>query len=357
MASRDNQADLTKKERKMKYEINFPDLGCRCVKTHNSRSEEYSFHIYSHDRREVIKVPPNVNGIPVTEVFFERDYFTYRNMPEPALKKVFITKRIRKIEKSDDCYQYMIPEIIVDENNPYFRVHNGVLYRGRRLLFATNICKDTYEVLPSTSEICERAFSSLSKVVLPASVRKVGYRALSGCNQIEVFDNISAKVRYANSYGFELAVRSSESGELIYKLFFPKYEYFDYNITENRNAVNLNFTYYDNYFNNIQSEVDFDEKIRVCLDRLMYPYRLSKAAEARYKKFISDNSTHAVKTVIDADDREKLYFLLKLGAVVPENLEELTEYCVHRGKTEFTALLLAHKGKHFPDLPPVFSLE
>lgn len=334
----------------MKYEIDFPDLGCYCVRTRNG---EYRFCIYDYTRREIIKIPPNVNGVPVTEVLFVRDNSWYM-----TVKKVFITKSVRKIEKSDYDYRQIIPEIIIDENNPYFRVHDGVLYCGKQLLFATNICKDSYEVLPSTSEICERAFSGLSKVIIPASIRKVGYDALDDCRIIETFDNLSAKLLYSNHYSFELIVRSHESGERLYKLFFPGLKYWDYHITKNRNIGNLDFEFYDNAFVKIKSDdFTFDERVRVCLDRLMYPYRLSKAAEVRYKKFISDNSTNAVKTVIDADEQDRLCFLLELGAVVPENLEVLTEYCVQREKTEFTALLLAYKGRNFPYTFDDFSLD
>lgn len=342
----------------MKYEIDFPDLGCWCEKI--PQYDEYRFHIAEYTCREMIKVPPNVNGVPVTEVFFQPDHAAYYNLSgsKSILKKVYITKDIRKIEKSGGCYKYMIPEIIIDENNPHFCVYNGVLYRGDRLLFATNVCGDPYEVLSGTREICGgNVLTGLSKVILPSSIRKVDWYALSCCEQIEVFDNVSAEIRYANDESFELTVRSHESGELIYKLYFPKSEYYNYHITENRNMRNLNFAFYDNSFDELDGDVDFGDRFNVCLDRLMYPYRLSKSAEERYKKFISDNGTKAVMNIIDSDNFELFDFLLGLGAVVPENLEELTEYCVRREKVEFTALLLAYKERHFPGEIGSISLE
>ena len=335
----------------MKYEIDFPDLGCYCVRT---RSDEYRFCIYDYTRREIIKIPPNVNGVPVTEVLFERDGSW--NM---TVKKVYITKSVRKIERERNCYSDSIPEIIIDDENPFFHSFGGGLYQGDRLLFVSNICKGTFRVSPETKEICDNAFkrSNVDRVILPPSISKVGDDALSGCGQTEVFDNFSAEIIYSNNYSSEFIVHSYESGEMLYKLFIPGWRYWDYHITKNRNFGNLDLVFYDNSFEKTKSDISFDESLWVCLDRLMYPYRLSKAAEARYKKFICDNNTHAVKTVIDADKQDRLCFLSELGVVVPENLEELTEYCVQREKTEFTALLLAYKGRNFPDLPPVFSLE
>ena len=273
----------------MKYEVDFPDLGCYCVRT---RNDEYRFCIYDYTRREIIKIPPNVNGVPVTEVIFERDSSWYM-----TVKKVYITKSIRKIERGYNCYADMIPEIIIDDENPFFRVCDGGLYQGDRLLFVFNICKGMFRVSPKTIEICDNAFerSNVDRVILPPNIRKVGDDALSGCGQIEVFDNLSAEILYSNDYSFELIVRSHESGEMLYKLFNPGWKYWDYHITENRNFGNLDLDFYDNSFEKTKSDVSFEERLWVCLDRLMYPYRLSKAAEARYKRFISDKSTYCGK--------------------------------------------------------------
>lgn len=85
----------------MKYEIDFPDLGCYCVRT---RNDEYRFCIYDYTLREIIKIPPNVNGVPVTEVIFERDGSWYM-----TVKKVYITKSVRKIERERNCYSDSSP--------------------------------------------------------------------------------------------------------------------------------------------------------------------------------------------------------------------------------------------------------
>lgn len=116
--------------------------------------------------------------------------------------------------------------------------------------------------------------------------------------------------------------------------FFPESGYYNYRLTQNRTMGNLNFALYDNYFGEFDDKVNFGADLLIGLNRLMYPYKLSKTAKARYEKYILDNKSQSVKNMIAADDMEKLQFLLELGAVVPENLEELTEYCVYRNKTE-----------------------
>lgn len=207
------------------------------------------------------------------------------------------------------------------------------------------------------------AFSyGVRRVVIPKTVERIYDGAFDGCEEIEVFDNISRDILSANSKDFELAVRSSGNGELLYKIFifedwalhklleegFDKTDGFDFELYDSLfDKITPNWdTYY--YGDDVEEEF-LIRRFRVCADRLTYPRMLSESAENTYKNFLSEKKTDIVKCLIDTSDIERLRFCFEREMVSAENFDGLLEYCVQQKKTEFTTLLLDHKRKYFPD--------
>lgn len=218
-------------------------------------------------------------------------------------------------------------------------------------------------VPPLLHTVSNWAFSyGVKRVVIPKTVEKICDSAFDGCEEIEVFDSISRDILSANSKDFELAVRSSENGELLYKIFifeddwalrklldegFDKKDGFDFELYDSLfDKIKPNWDMY--YYGDDVEEEFLIRRFRVCVDRLTYPHMLSESAENTYKIFLSEKKTDIVKCLIDTSDIERLRFCFERDMVSAENFDELLEYCVRQKKTEFTALLLDHKRKHFP---------
>lgn len=423
----------------MENRIDFPWTGCYVEKTDNTRFDEYGFHIVPEKCRSLVRVPGEVRGIPVTEV-----YVDFTPLPEHTdLKKLIIPRGIRRIEFDGWFFRNYpgleVLEIEIEKGNPYFRVYDGALYRQRVLIHSLDRRKEHYDILPGTRRICSQAFlgykvksvtlpksvraicsgafydctelrridlenvrtvgasafwgCELSEIVFPKALRTVGALAfpksvinrvilpktithtedysLSCGGRLRVYDEISYGILTGEERDFEISVISSVNGRLLYRIFYPKCGIFRKRFEAGiRKKGKFDFALYDSLFGEIRIDRDeeiflwdntaeeyFKRRLSVCVTRLTYPHMLSESAESVYVRYMREFSGEIIKLCIDEDDPERLQFCLEMRIVTADIFGELLEYCVQKGRTELTALLLDYKERILPDIKDDLTLE
>ena len=88
-------------------------------------------------------------------------------------------------------YMRYLREITVDERNPYYMAHDGVLYSkdGKTLMLCPSWKRGSYQLLDSCESIAGTAFygSRLSTLTLSAALQQIGTRAFESANSIQSF--------------------------------------------------------------------------------------------------------------------------------------------------------------------------
>ncbi len=239
-------------------------------------------------------------------------------------------------------------------------------------------------VLPETLEtIGEGAFENcrFSQIVIPKSVKSVGNESFSGCPDITVYDSIDPDAKEASAHtdnvngspnslvGFvgigpahamwqcaanhtwidhEITVRSAETDEIKYKVSMyadPKQRMYYCLLTSSwgRNAT-FNFAALDEFFPDIKG---VPNKMRVALNRLLYPVNLSEGVREAYTAYLVRVAKDLVKDLIDKDDMQTFLFCAPFGILKKNNIDELIEYATKAKAVQFAAWLMEYKNDNF----------
>jgi len=165
--------------------------------------QEGGYSIYDI-RAIAINYQQNDNSINIDLSFFKR--FTMLKMFYlPANCDLLLDNSLFPDSKIDVLEELSIlNEIIVDEDNPYFYSHEGVLYRKsdeKLLLYPTMKQESSYTIPEGVWEIGERSFencSNLTELTIPKTIDKIGANAFRNSN-IETFIIKSRDININNS--------------------------------------------------------------------------------------------------------------------------------------------------------------
>lgn len=155
-------------------------------------------------------------------------------------------------------------------------------------------------LLPDTLlEIGDEAFSHsrVAKIIIPQSVQKLGNRSLETCLDVTLYDTYPSRpnnifddwgyVKYRTSYrDHAVTVKSSQTGESLYSLFFSGDEGDDYHNKLRmwwRGILDFDFEEYDRYFLNLKSD---KSKYKTAELRLKNPMNLKDKYRNLYEQYI-----------------------------------------------------------------------
>ena len=157
------------------------------VDENNKTYKSIDGSLYSKDGKTLIQYatgkPDTTFEIPDGVTTIKDNAFLYCTY----LNRVIIPASVTNIEALAFAYTDSIDNIIVDENNQYFKSLDGNLYSkdGKTLVrYATGKSDTTFEIPNSVTSIGDYAFydcSSLTSVVIPDSVTSIGDYAFAFC--------------------------------------------------------------------------------------------------------------------------------------------------------------------------------
>lgn len=118
----------------------------------------------------------------------------YKCMQNKKTKTIILPKTIRSIEKGTFTNFTKLKTIHIAKDNPKFKcVKGSVLSKNGKILYGAVTQKGTYKIPAGVKTIASRAFaySSVKKVVLPSSCKKIQERAFYRCKNLQKVKNIS----------------------------------------------------------------------------------------------------------------------------------------------------------------------
>lgn len=162
--------------------------------------------------------------IPETVLIDDKEYtvteitgLCYPDYPDASLKqdaykciknkkttKIILPKTICKIEKGTFTNFSKLKKISIAKDNPKFKcVKGSVLSQNGEILYGAVTQKGTYKVPKGVKTIASRAFaySSVKKVILPSSCKKIKARAFYCCKNLKKVTNLK-KVKTIGSGAF-----------------------------------------------------------------------------------------------------------------------------------------------------------
>lgn len=237
-------------------------------------------------------------------------------------------------------------------------------------------------VLPAGVEaIGEYAFYNcvgLARIGLPAGAARVGNGAFMNCGALGRADfaadpgaatclpglltEIQREVRVSFRSG-------SESAALIFPEYYEEsvengpariFEHFihgaGYRYRQCFQGDRLDPEGYDAQFPLAKVEAGPETALRIALERLRHPFRLSEAAEGQYLSFLTEYDAEAAKLLIAADDPEGLSFLAERGILTEKSMESAVETAARDGRAECLSILLNERHKRFGPKEKTFDL-
>jgi hypothetical protein len=118
----------------------------------------------------------------------------------------------------------------------------------------------------------------------------------------------------------------------------------------------VDYVKYDGMFHVLLRGDTFDTIITVAMERLMYPYALTMEAKDTYTAYIREHAFQAAEKFVRDDDMEKMNFLAGLNVLDSQTTDKLIDIAVDLGRTEYTALLMDYKHRHFSMAEMTFDL-
>lgn len=394
----------------MKSKIELPEMGCYCERN-SFFNEEYRLIIEPDKCGAEIVVPFEAEGIPITGICFADREMLGRT----KLSKLTVHAPVRDIQDIDYLFGRSHAEkleLVIDKDNPYLRVYDDVLYSGDCLIHTLDMRKSSYDILPGTRVIDSFAFSScdisridlpesvteiswgvfmncraltevvfpnslktierfaffcsgLKSAVIPKSVTVIGETVFNDCGRIEIFDNLLMPCRDFNRCrsGYELIVRSSESGEELYRIFMPNDRGFYVSLRNSlKKCGRFDFELYD------EMALDKDRNQILCnareamipaaMTRLSCPVELSEAAKEKYLGYLYENREFLFNSMLNVCGVAELEFVAEIGLITEDNIFRLIDRAAELNRTELTAFLLDLKNRRFPDAtPPLPSID
>lgn len=244
-------------------------------------------------------------------------------------------------------------------------------------------------VLPEgITQIGGKAFArcGLKAVTVPKTVLKTGNESFSECQEITIYDTIDPDAEPCEKYldeingspnslvgyigigrawalwscaanhtwkNYEIIVRKAETDEIKYKVWMGSdYKQRKYYCTLasswGKNAT-FNFAALDMMFPDIKGT---EHKIRVALNRIRYPEKLSNAQRDEYIAYLVRCAKDLITRCIDCGDMETLLFCEPFGVIKKSNIENMLDYAVQKNAVQFSAYLQEYKALHFKNITP-----
>ncbi|NCA67957.1 MAG: leucine-rich repeat domain-containing protein [Clostridia bacterium] len=141
---------------------------------------------YSGSKKDVVIPPKSPNGDIVTYIgdrAFSGNY---------DIETVFISYTVKEIKTSSFIGCTMIHHYYVDENSEYFMSSNGILFskdKKKLIYYPASRQAEKYIIPTGTEELGDYSFffSSLKKLVIPASLNIISYTAFVDCYILNEF--------------------------------------------------------------------------------------------------------------------------------------------------------------------------
>lgn len=235
---------------------------------------------------------------------------------------------------------------------------------------------------PGIRSIGEYAFyncTSLSRIVFGAGEVRVGNGAFMNCGALReiVFSAHSDERTCLPGLLAEIqsevrvSFRSGEETEAIW--IFPEYfeesvenaparifEHFirgaGYRYRQCFRRDRLDAEEYDGRFLAAGAEMEPETALRIALERLRRPFRLSGPAEKRYLSHLRENAAAAAGLLIRADDPEGLSFLAERGVLTRESMEAALKTAAREGRAECLSVLLSEQHRRFAPKEKTYDL-
>lgn len=133
----------------------------------------------------------------------------YKCKKNKKTTEIHLPKTLQKIEKGTFSNFSKLKKIVIDKDNKCFKVRNGaVLSKDGKILYGTLTIKGTYRIPRGVSKINDRAFaySSVKKIILPSTCKKIGARAFYRCKNLKTVKNIKKvkKIGKGAFYGTQI---------------------------------------------------------------------------------------------------------------------------------------------------------
>lgn len=117
----------------------------------------------------------------------------YKCVKNKKTKTIILPKTIRMIQKGTFTNFTKLKTIRIAKDNPKFKcVKGSVLSKNGRTLYGAVTQKGTYHVPKGVKTVASRAFaySSVKKVILPDSCKKIQERAFYRCTGLKTVTNV-----------------------------------------------------------------------------------------------------------------------------------------------------------------------
>ena len=118
----------------------------------------------------------------------------------------------------------------------------------------------------------------------------------------------------------------------------------------------VNFSEYDSIFPTMYKERNPDTVVKLAVNRLEYPYELSKEHRRQYEAYLSEHMEDAASLLLEQDDLPRLQLLGRLGVYTADNIGTAIDLASRKGKTECLSYLLDYKNSHFAVRQKTFKL-
>lgn len=210
--------------------------------------------------------------------------------------------------------------------------------------------------------------TGLSRVNLGAGSARVGNGAFMNCNKLNeiTFHALAADQTclpgLLSEIQRELRVTFCSGAETSVWI-FPEYyeesvenapahifEHFihgaGYRYRQSFQGERLDAEYYDGQFRMAQVEAEPETVLRIALERLRHPFRLSDASAEQYLNYLKKNTAAAAKLLVLDDDPEGLVFIAESGVFTAAGMEAAVEIAAQKGRAECLSVLLNEQHEY-----------
>ncbi len=243
--------------------------------------------------------------------------------------------------------------------------------------YAFRECRGINEViLPDSIEtIGSHAFYNcrrLKKITLSDRAADIGDGAFKNCDELSFVSmnmqlmksgcikGILEEINHEILFEF---IYPEENGEIKSRIVFPKYMY-QYNENTSakivwqetlgsgmhyRECMNFDGVDYKKYDENFHVAVALESAKtaeEIALNRLWYPYQLSKGAEDKYRQYVEKNLISILNRFISEEDMERIEFLGTLAMFTEANIDDLLALAYESEKPSITGYFMNYKHQN-----------
>lgn len=261
---------------------------------------------YSHINK--IKIPESVNEIK-DKAFFRCD----------NLREIEISKNVKNI----GSLAFNNKKIIIDNENPYIKVENNILFNKNKdkILKVFNCDLKEYNIPGKVKFIEEKAFLGIKKlnsIKIGKNIEHIGKDAFLDCGNLRevIFETENEELKlYMFGYNEILSLI-----DIIKKFDFKKY---------------------DEFFDNIKL---LNHKYLIAINRIKYPIKVATDRFEMYKEYLKNNVFKIMEKLIKLNNIPDMKVLADIGCFTNENIEKLIEIGNELKSVDTVSYLLNYKN-------------